>query len=141
MGSVLVIEEPPTHLRSIAMGILLPFADRLGYGVSFSRPPNPKACGYTDYSRRQLWVDPNGLDSFEAALVLLHELGHAAAAERMGFGSRTQHPRRRLQRLRTTEERAYLYGWAVAVRGGLTGPDGLTRETWRLFNGIEVTRG
>jgi hypothetical protein len=120
---------------SLAIDRLLEVAARLGYQVSFEAPRNKEASGYVDYAARRIWVEP--AHEVTQALTLLHELGHALAAERMGYGPKAGRSRRSLQRLRTGEDRAYLYGWAIAVRTELGGEQRITRNLWRLFNGIE----
>lgn len=116
---------------------LLAVAARLGYTVDLvsgvpQRGPGP-AAGRVEYDVRTIWVDPSETGVTQA-LILLHELGHALAADRMGYGQASRRSASSLRRCRTGEERAYLYGWAVAVHAGLAGPGGITRNLWRAFN-------
>lgn len=111
----------PTVPVSEAVRRLLAVAARLGYTVDLTSPDpiGPRfrrdRIGWTDYSRRYVWVDPQETGVHQA-LILLHELGHALAAERMGFGSQRARPRRELQRLRTGE-----MTWTGAVQLDLFG--------------------
>jgi hypothetical protein len=118
-------------------------ARRLGYGLTTDATGLPECDpaqvqGYTDYAGRVIWVCPT-LPFAEALLTLLHEVGHAVAAERMGYGVRHDRTFADLDALMTGEPRAYLYGWGVACRLGLTHDEGITRDLWRLFHEMPVT--
>lgn len=116
---------------------LLWVAAELGYEVLFvdavrrrrgDRPtPEGYFCsGYTDYERRLIQIAKDRQPAM--LLVLAHEIGHALAARRMGIDRMPPGKRRWA---RTTERRAYLYGWAVLR---MVAAEIVTREVWRDFH-------
>ncbi len=135
---------------SPALRRLLGIADRLGYRVEFLAapeidfrpsdpgsppPPDMQATGHVDYLHREIVLALDDVSPLELVLTLAHELGHALAAERMGYGLRAHNDDwlAALWALSTGERRAYVYGWAVLVSVGLA-PDPVTRELWRLHH-------
>lgn len=106
-------------------------AESLGYAVTFGPTPSGSA-GRVDYAARRIWVDARTAEY--RMLVLCHEVGHALAAARMGYGPTS--PVEELAALSTGERRAYLYGWAVARRLGLP----VSREVWRAEHDDVVGR-
>lgn len=111
--------------RAVADLVLVAWS--LGYRVTFGPTPSGSS-GRICYAQRRIWVDARTEEW--RLLVLCHELGHAIAAARMGFGPGTAAPVEELAALSTGEARAYLCGWALVRRLKLP----VTKAEWRSMH-------